>query len=158
MYFKIQDDRNEIFYEKAASVYGRIDDQTSREIFSNCLLYSLTGDPTYVRRNIDLTDAGRRFGELLRETSSRHPVIYGAGVRGRRLADLYPEIEWAGYCDRKAETKQINGLDVIPYSEIGKISGKPVVVSNLMGYREISEQLVNVGIPKEKIICLEDWN
>lgn len=138
-------------------IYSKLNDNVSREIFSNCLLYSLTYDPIFVRKNINTTGTGKQFEQLLMDISDLEPIIYGAGTRGRRLPLIYPEIKWSGYCDCDDRIKEVNGLPIIHINEVTSVNTAPIIISNMLDYNNIKSQLLSAGIDAERIICLEEW-
>ena len=158
-WFKVNEDRNiEDLLNYVDSIYSRIDDEISQEIYSNCLLYSLTNDSKYIRRNIDMTYYGHEFSLKLKRLSYKHPIIYGAGVRGKRLLMLYPDIEWGGYCDRNCKKDVVLGHKVIPLSEVSQHSNSVFIISNMLEYELIKKDLMDQGILESNIVCLEEWN
>ena len=87
------------YAEKIKAIYTRIKDATSKEIFLNRLLYSLTDNPQFMRKLLMNTKIGKRLNQTLDKAECLY--IYGAGKRGKRLVDLFPEKNWKGYYDRK---------------------------------------------------------
>lgn len=156
-YFLKEETEEMEFVENIYQIYNRIEDNISKDIFTNCLLHSTTNDVKYVRKNIVLSDIGRKFANLLKEIGKKPIYIYGAGKRGRELTEIYPECNWGGFIDNN-KRGSCDGLPIVNLSQFQYEPGASIVISNYMGYEEISQELMDFGIEKNKIIICEKWN
>ena len=157
-YFKY---RNEISVktemENAVSaIYPKIMDETSKEIFVNCLMYSITHSVEFLRKNILLTDVGIEFDKMLNLLGKKSIYVYGAGERGKRLVEMFPEKNWGGYID-KTLSGIYEGYPILSSEEIENIRENPIIISVLNGWQEIKNDLVSKGV-SGPLIALEEWN
>ena len=150
------DEKTDILWGKRIKeIYQKLQDDVSKEIFTNRLMYSLSDNPQFMRNVILATESGRKFYEVLRE--SKNVYIYGAGIRGRRLVDCFPEIDWKGYIDRDKENKQ-GILSIIKLSQLEHCSDITIVVSLYSGYQEVREILEQKGFDETQIIVCGDYD
>lgn len=132
-------------------IYDHLADQISKEIFSNRLLYSLSGDFKFIERIIRKSETGvRLINELEKEDFW---YIYGAGIRGARVAKIYSNINWLGYIDQH-KSGDYNGYSVKKLEELNTNSN--VLVSNLYGSIEICDNLKSRI--SGKISALQDYD
>ena len=159
--FPYRDDTEETegFAAVTAQIYDRMADETSRDIFSNRLLYSLTGNQICLRNVLLHTAGGRRLNALLHE-AGRELYIYGAGIRGKRLADLFPDAAWSGFIDRKKQADSYHNLKILSLEAFLEqyTQGARVVISNMDGMDEIVEDLQREGVLREDILVLNDFD
>ena len=159
--FPYRDDTEETegFAAVTAQIYDRMVDETSRDIFSNRLLYSLTGNQICLKNILLYTAGGRRLNTLLHE-AGRELYIYGAGIRGKRLADLFPDAAWSGFIDRKKQAESYHNLKILSLEAFLEqyTQGARVVISNMAGTDEIVEDLQREGVPREDILVLNDFD
>ena len=94
-------------------------------------------------------------------SNSNYPIyIYGAGIRGKRLLELFPEHNWGGFVDMNPLSDNYNNVDIInceQFIERYKF-GTTIIVSNMVGVQEIISSLLGRGIAKEDIYVLNDFN
>ena len=159
-WFKIEEAGSFPMLSEASEIYEHIDDVCSREMFSNALLFSITNDPIFIRKNIDLTQTGALFFEQMKSVSERQPLIYGAGVRGNRIKRLYPEIKWGEYVDKSSSniSAQSKENKCISPDHIDRVINRPILISVLSDYKNICQDLLHRGVHREDIIILEEWN
>lgn len=151
--YKSEIDNNKM-WEDIQNIYAHIIDEDSKRIFAYRLLLSLTGDEKYIRKLILCTEIGIRFETFLKKQKDIY--IYGAGIRGRRLVQMFPEMNWSKYIDKKI-TESCNGLDVIPPEQIVMQKDSIILITNYEGYEEIKSSLIAQGIESRKIICMSDF-
>lgn len=157
-YFKFNSvDSSEVaFSNEIQLVYKKMKDPISQNIFTNCLLYSFTNDVNYIRSNVLLTDTGKEFDKLLQFAGNNGIYVYGAGERGQRLVETFPDKNWIGYIDQSKQGT-CNNLPIITLDEFEVQNGKMIIISNISGYEQIRTDLLNKGA-KEDILILEEWN
>lgn len=158
-YFVYTDDTSNLseLILKVEHVYNRIADEISAKMYINRLLYSMTLDLQYIRNIVTFTQTGREFEHKLTELSSEPILVYGAGKRGRQLVELFPNMNWKGYIDKK-QRGRIGNLEVKSCEDYASLGDSIIVISNQSGYKEIELELRNKGINKDHIIVLEEWN
>lgn len=74
-------------------IYSRLGDALSQRIFSARVMYSLTGDGSFLRDCIRLTEEGQEFLQRLEsiKAEGREIAVYGAGRCGISIYDAYQE-------------------------------------------------------------------
>ena len=156
--FLYKDSVNEYddFFNMISKIYNRMEDDISRNIFSNRLLLSLTNNPQYMRRVLETV---KDWYKLYYEISSyKYEIyIYGAGKRGKRLIDMFPEIKWKALID-KYQTGIYHNCPIIAIKDLLIKQNIKVLISNLNQDAEISEELQSWGIRTEQIIILNDYD
>lgn len=145
------------FANQVCKIYNCITDETSREIYINSILYSMTLDPHYIYNKISQTSIGLEFEKLLDQVAGKPLLIYGAGKRGAQLFQIFPNKNWKGYIDSKKEG-YYNGLKIQALEDYIDILDSVIVISNQFGYKQIKYELLNKGIEETNIIVLEEWN
>lgn len=133
--------------------YSKILDEKSKEIYRNRLMITFTGDIGYVRKLVMLTEAGNRFFDFL--NGQKNLYVYGAGIRGRRLVQMFPEIKWKGFID-KYKTGICDGLRICCLAEM-KNNDVVVLISNLTGCEEIKNDIVKQGVSEKNIYELNEF-
>lgn len=94
-----------------SNIYSQLQDDLSREIFSNRLLYSLTGDRSYLNNVIRKSCVYEKILQRVMEAKGKL-VIYGAGEWGQMFYDFFRTYrEFACYID-SYKTGEVNGLKI----------------------------------------------
>ena len=138
------------------SIYDRCVDATSKQLFMNRLMYSITGEWSYIRNVVDLYSGATSFVKDLQEY--QRVYIYGAGVRGKRLLNMYSEINWVGFID-KNKTGCIDGLKIFNPDDDQVInSTDAIVISNGYDELEIKKDLEQLGVDSQRIYIISDYN
>lgn len=133
--------------DSARETYKHLQDEESRFLFENRLLWSMTGDDGYIDRMLaSLCDKKQldEMVEMMRSVEDRC-VIRGAGNEYWTLKRLYPDLAFACFVDDdpvKQALGKIDGHPVISSEEFyGKHSGYYVAVNSSACNREIIEEL-----------------
>lgn len=142
------------FYEKMHLVNSRIVDEQSRTIFRYRLLMSLTGDIEYIRKLVLSTATGKDFFQFLKNKEGI--FVYGAGIRGERIVQMFPEISWRGYIDRK-RSGTCNGIPIVSLGDVKLQDEDIILISNLEGFDGIKKDLIEEGIEEERIYTLDEF-
>lgn len=143
-------------------VYELLEDDLSRNIFNDRLLYSLTGDKQNIFRMILYTPGIKVIVEALNQLDKSIPkYIYGAGSRSRRLKQIWP-YDWKGFIDKNEDLigTRVEELPVVSIEKIKRLGKKvAVIVPNKFFVQEILENLYDCGIEKEYIFNVSEvWN
>lgn len=142
--------------DRAYEIYKKLEDDESRMIYKNRILYAFTREDRYwheivMYRNRITADA---IEKLVSENVKF--VIYGAGIYCQRVVDICRQkgCQIVCICDRDEE-KQGNGycdLAVIsPEELIRKHKDKYVIISSINYRDEIREELLHY-FPEEQVI------
>lgn len=141
-------------WEDIRNVYEHIVDEQSRQIYIYRLLLTFTGDVKYIRKLILSTDVGRKFERFLNVQNKIY--VYGAGIRGNRLVQMFPEMKWKNYIDKKCEGI-CNGIGIIKPQNIKLEKDAIILITNYEGFAEIKENLIKLGIEEKQIVCMNDF-
>ncbi|MCH5250058.1 MAG: FkbM family methyltransferase [Lachnospiraceae bacterium] len=139
-------------------IYNRLEDEKSKEIFVNRLLYSLTGDRKYMLEIINKMEEVQKIWEFLK--TSREIYIFGAGSYGRVIIDFYKEyMTIRGLIDNdisKVGKCLGGGVPVVSFSDFLERGGKnaKVIISSRLYCKEMFNQLIEAGILQENILNL----
>ena len=151
--FPYKDDAKNVsgFAENVAQIYSRMMDEVSRDIFSNRLLYSLTGDQLCLKNVLLHTAGGKRLNGLLHEEGKEF-YIYGAGIRGKRLIELFPDVSWRGFIDKKKQSESYHNIEILDLDQFLSLytPGIRIIISNMADVDEIINSLLSRGVvPKD---------
>lgn len=140
------------FIEEIRTIYGLLQDDISKEIWGGRMLYSLTGDMRYIRKVVCTTEAGGKAYDRMR-FDSRKKVIFGSGIIGKRLVDIFGDIKFECFVDNKHAGEICKGLAVIGVEELKeKYSDALIIISSRVYHSEILKQLLEEGFKEESII------
>ncbi len=145
------------FTDDIQSIYDRLADEISREIFVDRLSYSLTGNLGSLRRVIKTIPSGREFLERLDEAVSagRKICIFGSGIWGKSILESNPDVKFFCFVDNNIDKcgKELKGIPVIHFEDwIGRKECMTVIIAARLHYEEIYLQLKKHQIPDELII------
>ena len=136
-----------------------LQDDKSRFIFDNRLLYGLTGDYNYINQMILSLPQKKELDEAVKKCRiySEQLVVWGAGNDLHILLNLYPDFPVRILCDRD-KLKQQNGWRGIPImspEELAEKKDEVYVVVNTAAYQEeIVEFLKAHDFAEDRIINL----
>lgn len=140
--------------EEMKEIYGRLSDQTSRDIFEARLLYSISGDYMYLGK---LFGCSGLYGTIRRmlENDPKEKVIFGMGVFGKVLVEAYQEeFGFAGFLDNHRDIPY-KDLQPLTLPEVaGKHGSVTVYISVRNGFTEIKKQLLDAGMEEKDIVCI----
>lgn len=140
--------------EQIKKIYDLLSDDTSKDIFANRLMYSLTGDVKYIRNVVCTIDKGKEIYERMKLNSGKIG-IFGAGSVGRRVVHTYQDIKFVCFIDNKRAGSMYEDFPVVSLQEFKKNNpGGIVLISTRLYYQEIKEQLLEEGFEEESIINL----
>lgn len=152
----------------AAMVCSMLTDDISRDIYIKRFSYLLSGNYQYIedmiKKHLPRLTPRKRGGmgtaaEQLPE--GQEFVLYGAGDEAEKCMKYFVSQEnFVGFCDRNEEKqrKGFHGYPVIsPQCLFEEHSGARVLVSTINYAKEISDFLVQNGIPKENITRLAPY-
>lgn len=138
--------------EITKKIYDAIVDEESKYVFENRIMYSLTRDDKYLLNLIRDTDLYKKIRKIL-ECDQRKKYIFGAGIRGRYLTELFTDITFEAFIDSYA-TGNINGLQIIAFDDYIEEDDKDSVIyiSALKYQQEQYEQLIKAGVSENRIV------
>lgn len=135
-------------------IYWKIGDSYSRNIFENRLLYSFTGDYGYIGKILGNTWTGKNIEKMLEGFESIY--IYGAGIRGRLLVEIFTNIKWKGFIDRNKHGFYMN-YPICNINDFKYQQGDVILVSNSADSDTIRHHLMeDKKVPDKSIILLND--
>lgn len=144
----------ELKIENIKEIYMRLGDKVSKEIFQNQLLYSLTGDTSYIEQVVCSIKKGKELYERMKMEQESWG-IFGAGDVGRHIVAVYKEIKFACFIDNKRAGTTYEGLPVVSLEEFKRIHpSSGIIISTKLYYKEILKQLLEEGYKEDKIINL----
>ncbi|SCY09830.1 methyltransferase, FkbM family [Lachnospiraceae bacterium XBB2008] len=143
------------FEESIKQIYSHIGDEYSKRMYENRLLYSLTGDNSYLKRVVGMTPEGAAFLRMLDNTET--VFLFGAGAWGKELIASYPEIQVGGCIDNKFHGKEEGkylGYKVYSFDRyVREFSSKSVIlIASRLFHKEMYSQLIEAGVPESSII------
>ena len=151
-------DENWDFQNKIERIYDSLVDAESIDIFQNRFMYSMTRDYRYMNNMVSKISAGKMFVDTLRrKCQGGGIIIYGAGIKGTRLVNLFPEVNWIGYIDKELEGTVCNGLPVYGLNKCKEITST-ILISNTMNYMQIKNDLIELGIEEQQRVMLRAYD
>ncbi len=148
-----------IYTESIQMIYEKIQDEQSKMIYINRLNYSLTKDYYYIQNIVNNTvrkqPLWKQFCEYLIEKNARKEmVIFGSGIWGNILyTETRSFIPWKYVVDSSPKNKKTGNLPVLSFEDfVSGYTGEWVVISSYKNYQEMKGQLLQRGIPDEKIL------
>lgn len=105
------------------SVYSRIEDDASKFVFTNRLLYTFTGDMSFIRNIVEaMSDEFEIYKKMVNCNS---PIgIFGAGVVGSSLVRTYNNLPIKCFIDNKKSGSLCENLPVITLMSLKKFIPK----------------------------------
>lgn len=134
-------------------IYSKIDDELSREVFNYRLMQNISRgeEKKWVAKLVHSNETISRFYTQLAECKD-DIVIYGAGIRGQRLAIATPELKWKCFIDANSDRTEFNGIPIIePQYFLSRYNGEVVVITSDLYATEMENLLKVNNVPKEKI-------
>ena len=141
------------------NIYNKLSDKKSRYIFEKRLMYSLTGDDTYIlslgreyEADVLGSDAWESFYRRL-QSCGENIALYSAGYWGRELLNHTKDIPWKYVVDGNPRGVTFCDISLIGKDEfLDKRADCTVVIPTRVYYEEIRDELIQKGVPEEKII------
>jgi len=136
------------------NVYNHLQDDLSKEIFKNRLMYSLTDDYEHIRKIVRKTDEVKEIRSILeRFNGNKKLILDGAGSMGELVYNLFPGVKWLCFSDKKVSKKEFCGLPVIKREHAVKSYPDAVFVITSYTYeKEIYRELIALGVKAENIL------
>ena len=151
--------KGQAMIKRFREIYDRLSDAGSKEIFEKRLMYSLTGDDTY------LLALGNEFEKKVMESGSWREIhdklvasgenvaMYSAGFWGRQLLERTKDIPWKCVIDANPKSDEFCGLPLVSFDDFVKeYKDSVVVISSRVYHEEIRDELIRRGVPVEKIV------
>lgn len=142
--------------ENISTIYNHIQNDYSKKIFTNTLLYSLTGDIQYKLKNVDLFLQKNEDLFLPKLRKGNKNLIFGAGRWGRKLFSYFAERQnvcFECFIDNNVKSSLCDGLPVFSFKEyISRYKNETILIAARYGYEEIYEQLKTNGVADSNII------
>lgn len=132
----------------ADDIYRRLGDSESRKIFENRILYSCTGDFSFIE---NIVQGFEERKELLRIEENRKKYIFGGGTYGYYIQRCYP-LGWDGIVDNNRDIwgEKCGGIEVSDPEKMERDA--VVVIANRYHHSEIKEQLLEMGFAEKDIV------
>ena len=159
--FPYKDDLQNIqeFADAIETIHNRMMDPLSEMIFSNRLLFSLTENHKYMKNILLQTPGGKNLYHIFLANDCPK-YIYGAGIRGKRLTELFPEYKWDGFIDKNCREDSCNGIKVVNLEQFAKRYRyrTKILISNMANTEEIIGDLLKTGVYREDIYILSEFD
>lgn len=133
------------------NIYSRLGDEESKEIYADRLLFSLTGDRSYMLRIIRNTELYQRICRILK-ADRREKYIFGIGQWGKIITDLFWEFGFSGIIDNY-EKGSYRTAPILTLEEfLKKNADASVYIASTGFHTEFCEMLKRSGVKEERII------
>lgn len=139
-------------------VYSRLGDDISKRIYERRVLYSLTNDNRFIRDIVKEIPQIEWLRNELDMHNNQPRLIFGAGLRGKRIAEGTPFLNWNGLIDNNPQKKGsvlggipiVGGIIDVKNSDVYKDA--VIVISNKEHQDEIIDTLMDNGVNRNNII------
>ncbi len=146
--------KNRVSMEDIKQIYWKMGDSRSRNIFENRLMYSFTGDYGYIGKILGNTETAKNIEKTLIGFESVY--IYGAGVRGKLLVDMFGNINWKGFIDLNKDGFY-NDYPIYHIDDFEYRQGDIIFISNAVDSDKIRQTLMDdKKVQRKNIILLSD--
>lgn len=141
----------ETMRQNIKEIYDHLGDGTSREIYADRLLFSLTQDRRYMTNIIEKTALYQKLYQILRN-DSHSKYIASAGQWGRITADLFQEFGFSGMIDNHVtgSYKKLPIMSVKAFAE--NVSDGTVYIASTSFHADFCQMLKEAGIQEERIV------
>lgn len=138
------------------TIYEKMADDISKDIYVSRLLLSLTGNQTYMKKALSYTKGGGKLIDIV-DSNQNRTYIYGAGIRGKRIAETFPDCKWGGFIDQNSKDSSYRDIRIFSLKEFltRYRSGDIVIVSNMLDTEKIVSDLCS-KMDKKNIYILND--
>ena len=138
-----------------ALISEHLQDDISRNIYANRLLYATTGNIGYLRNVCMTIPEVISFVDWIDKHKKREKILFGAGQWGNWIRETFDNIKWDFFADNKVDKKTIHGIPVInPEDLVSSHKDSVVIITSKYYWQEIYEQLIDKGFADEQICCL----
>ncbi len=141
--------------------YNKMQDDKSKQIYSDRLLYNMTGDPYFMKKVIGDIDEYKHLINIFTNHSHQKAIFFGAGwwssIPRYALPKFYG-IEPFCYVDNYAAAgSNYLGVPVISFDELcAKYKNEFVIITAYAARKDIYNQLISNGFNNENILTLAD--
>ena len=141
--------------------YNKMQDEVSKHIYADRLLYNLTDDPYYMKRVILSVDEYVYLNEILKKHAHQKKILFGAGWWSslpRWALPRFYGVEPFCYVDNYVKPGSIYlDLPVISFDELcDKYQREFIIITVCDARMEIYDQLISKGFDKDNILILPD--
>lgn len=144
--------------QRARIIYEKLQDDISKNIFNNRLLYSMTGDEKIMCKIINDLPEKKLMDEAVNNAllHAKRLVVYGVGNDLNILFKIYPDFQFWLLCDKNVEKQQngYRGYTVISPEELISIKDDDiyVAINSSTYWREMEEFLTRNNFEQKRII------
>ncbi|MBQ9301571.1 FkbM family methyltransferase [Butyrivibrio sp.] len=135
------------------SIYDHLQDEESIEIYNARSLFSLSDDKRYLDDVINKMSLSKELFDFLDVNNDKKRILFGAGTWGKAILE-HIKIKWDHVVDNKRAGMTINEYTIKRIEDLDGIENCIVVLAILFKYKEVLDQLLNMGIKKENILVL----
>lgn len=140
--------------QNIANIYAHLQDDISREVFSNRLLYNLTQDKRYLFNIVKSSCVFDKICEILRKIEKK-VIVFGAGEWGRMFYELFHEYTEILFFVDNYRTGEIFDLEIKPVESLLMRENDFVIfVCSWKYHNEQMKQLSDLGFAKEQMMDL----
>ena len=141
-----------IAQEDIMKAYQLLEDDMSKYIFENRLLYSFTGDFKFIGNVVCTIDSCKRIYGILDNTSETI-AVFGAGKAGKRLINRHRNIRFTCFIDNYKKNIDYEGLPILSLGQYKeKYENGIVVIPPTIYHEEMLKQLKEENFDEKKVI------
>lgn len=129
-----------------------LEDDLSKKIFSNRILFSITKDYSYIREIVCSFGEGKRVAEIIKETNA--PIgVFGAGAVGEQIATTFGEYITSFIDNNKMGV--FAGHNILSLDDFcSEYPNGYIIITPKFHYNDILEQLKEKKINESRILNL----
>ena len=142
-------------------ISGKLMDVESKTVFASRVLYSITGDNTYLlnlgkrfKKSVTSSDKWKKFSNRLALAEKEYGVVlYSAGAFGRKMLDLTREIRWRCVIDQNPKCNELRGIPVESCETYFKnMRDEYIVIPSMFYFDDMRNFLLRHGVDVGRII------
>lgn len=136
------------------TIYTKLQDEKSKEIFKNRLLYSITNESRYIKNIVSMNEYGKEFLKIIHKNKI---YLFGGGIWGSEITKVYGDYINGVFDNNPTKVgKILNGFVIQkPEKIINKEFDGTILITIKNGCDEIRKQLLKMGISNENIYDIE---
>jgi len=147
------------------TVYNRLQDELSKKIFINRLLFSFTGESVYHNNILDEMGVSKRSSDECKDIlcQSNAVVIYGAGVIGQLVKQFMDTIyvDTVAFCDSDStkHNKTFHGVLCLSIDELKRSFSHCIVIISIASAEVIQlirDNLLSLGFQPHQVKSYRD--